>query len=110
MTDIRPGTAATDGAALAWAESGGAHARSGAVPDLTRLAIGELNTETVEFAALHSANERPPLGGREPENRTIGILAVANADLAVGQARNLDAVTVREAQRTLDPADRGNKV
>jgi len=39
----------------------------------------------------------------ESENRAFGVLAVANADLAVRQARHLDAVAVGETQGALSP-------
>jgi hypothetical protein len=37
------------------------------------------------------------------ENRPLGVPAVANSDLAIGQARHLHAVAVGEAQRALNP-------
>lgn len=39
----------------------------------------------------------------KPENRSSGISAVANANAAIGEARHLDAVSVGETQRALNP-------
>jgi hypothetical protein len=44
-----------------------------------------------------------PLRRREPQDRSCGVPAVADADRAAGQARHLDAVAVGVTQRTLDP-------
>jgi len=44
-----------------------------------------------------------PLVGREPEDWTYGVPAVANADLATGQAGHLDAVAVGVTQGALSP-------
>jgi hypothetical protein len=59
--------------------------------------------ESVEFPVSHSAEKGMPLARGELENRAGGVLAVADTDLAAGQARDLDAVAVGEAQRTLNP-------
>jgi len=62
-----------------------------------------LRAETVEFAVSYAAEESVPLRRREPQDRSCGIPAVADADRAAGQARHLDAVAVGVTQRTLDP-------
>ncbi len=62
-----------------------------------------LAAEPVELPGPHAPEECAPLVRREPENGAFGVLAVANADPAVGQARHLDAVAVGETQRTFDP-------
>src|SRR5690348_12862977 len=59
--------------------------------------------EAVKLSLPHASEERVPFAGGEAKNRAIGVLAVANADLALGQVRHLDAVTVGETQRTLNP-------
>jgi len=40
--------------------------------------------ETIEFAVPRSSEECMPFARCKPENWTFGILAVANADLAIG--------------------------
>jgi hypothetical protein len=62
-----------------------------------------LPVETVEFPVSYAAEKSMPLVRREPEDRPSGVPAIANADLAAGQARHLDAVAVRVTQRALDP-------
>ena len=62
-----------------------------------------LPVETVEFPVSYAAEKSMPLVRREPEDRPCGVPAVANADLATGQARHLDAVAVGETQRALNP-------
>jgi hypothetical protein len=62
-----------------------------------------LLAEAVELAVLHAADEGVPLVRREAENRPAGVAAVANADLASGQVRHLNAVAVRVAQRAFHP-------
>ena len=49
-------------------------------------------------------DERVPLVRCEPQDRTGGVPAVADSDLASLQIRHLDAVAVGKAQRALDPA------
>jgi hypothetical protein len=44
-----------------------------------------------------------PFARRESENRTLGVLAVANTDLVMRQARHLYAVPVGETQGALGP-------
>ncbi len=61
------------------------------------------HTETIEFSVSHSSEERVPFARGKSENRTFGVLAVANTDLASRQARHLDAVAVGETQGTLNP-------
>src|SRR4029077_7040152 len=58
----------------------------------------------VEFPVSHAPEKSVPLVRREPQDRPCGIPAVADADLAPGQAGHLDAVAGRVAQRALDPA------
>src|SRR5690606_14990059 len=43
----------------------------------------------VEFAVLHTSGERGPFARSEDEYRTIRILTVPHADVAVGEHRNL---------------------
>jgi Arginase family len=62
-----------------------------------------LPAEAVELPVPHAAEKGMPLIRRELQDRPSGIPAVANADLATGQARHLDAVTVGITQRALDP-------
>jgi hypothetical protein len=70
-------------------------------PDaLVRLA---LTAETVEFPVSDAAEKGVPLVGREPEDWPYGVSAVANADLATGQAGHLDAVAVGVTQGALSP-------
>ena len=75
-------------------------ARSAAIRDPV---IRSLNADAVEFPVSDAAEKNKPLVRREPEDRPSGVPAVANADLATGQARHLDAVAVGVAQRALDP-------
>ena len=62
-----------------------------------------LPAESVEFPVPHTSNERVPFVGGEPQNRPSRIPAVTNADLAIGQARHLDAVAVGVTQGALNP-------
>jgi hypothetical protein len=62
-----------------------------------------VTAEPVELPVAHPSEKRAPFIRRESENRAFGVLAVADTDPSVGQARHLDAVAVGEAQRTLDP-------
>lgn len=62
-----------------------------------------LPAETVEFSVSCASEESMPFVRREPENRPFGVPAVAYTDLAIGQARDLDAVAVGETQRALNP-------
>ena len=62
-----------------------------------------LPTETVEFPVADASQECLPLVWREPENRSFGVLAIADTDPAARQVGHLDAVAVGEAQRALDP-------
>jgi hypothetical protein len=59
--------------------------------------------ETVEFTVPDAPEERTPFAWRKTEDRAVGIPAVADADFAVGQARDLDAVTVGVTEGTLHP-------
>ena len=69
-----------------------------------RMAVRSLPAETVEFPVSHAAEKSVPFVRGESENRPSGIPAIADADLARGQARHLNAVAVGETQRALDPA------
>jgi hypothetical protein len=62
--------------------------------DVDALVWLALPAETVELPASHASDESMPLIRREPEDRPCGVPAVANADIAAGQARHLDAVAV----------------
>jgi hypothetical protein len=68
-----------------------------------RPSVRSLPAETVEFPVSHAAEKSMPLVRGEPEDRPLGVSAVANADFATGQARHLDAVAVGIAQRALNP-------
>jgi hypothetical protein len=57
----------------------------------------------VELTVVCAAQKGMPFSRGELEHRARGVLGVAHADPAVRKAGNLDAVAVREAQRTLDP-------
>jgi hypothetical protein len=58
----------------------------------------------IEFSVPHSAEKCIPFAWGEPENGPFDVFAVANADFVIGQACYLDAVTVGEAEGTLNPA------
>jgi hypothetical protein len=62
-----------------------------------------LTAETVEFPVSDAAEKSVPLVRCEPEDWPYGVPAVANADLATGQARHLDAVAVGVTQGALNP-------
>jgi hypothetical protein len=62
-----------------------------------------LPAETVEFSVSCASEKSMPFVRSKSENGPLGVPAVAYTDLATGQARDLDAVTVRETQRALDP-------
>lgn len=62
-----------------------------------------LPAETVEFPVSYASEKSMPLVRLEPEDRPSGVPAVANADLASGQARYLDAIAVGVTQRALNP-------
>jgi hypothetical protein len=55
-----------------------------------------LPAETVEFSVSCPSEKSMPFVRCKSENWPFGVPAVAYADLAVGQARYLDAVTVGE--------------
>ena len=59
--------------------------------------------EIVEFSVSCASEESMPFVRCKPENRPSGVPAVAYTDLATGETRDLDAVTVGETQRALDP-------
>ena len=62
-----------------------------------------LPAETVEFSVSCASEKSMPFVRRKSENGPLGVPAVAYTDLPIGQARDLDAVTVGEAQRALNP-------
>jgi hypothetical protein len=57
----------------------------------------------VELAVLCTTEKGVPFTRSELEYGAGGVLGIAYADPAIGQAGNLDAVAVGEAQGTLDP-------
>ena len=59
--------------------------------------------EPVELSVAHASKKCVPFARRETQDRARGILAVANPDLAVGDAGDLDAVAVGKTQGTLGP-------
>jgi hypothetical protein len=61
------------------------------------------SAESVEFSVSDAAEKSVPFVRGESENRSFGVPAVANADPALGQAGYLDAVSVGETQRALNP-------
>jgi hypothetical protein len=63
-----------------------------------------LTAEPVEFPVSDAAEKGMPLVGCEHQDWPGGVPAVANADLATGQARHLDAVAVGVTQGALSPA------
>ena len=65
--------------------------------------------EVIELALAHAANEGVPLVRGESENWSFAITAVPDADRASGQVTDFDTITVREAQRTLDPGGAGHR-
>jgi hypothetical protein len=65
--------------------------------------LRSLPARTVEFPVSYAAEKSMPLVRREPEDQPARVPAVANADLAIGQARHLDAIAVGVAQRALNP-------
>ena len=65
--------------------------------------VRSLPADAVEFAVPHAAEEGMPLIRRERQDGPSGVSAVANADLATGQARHLDAVAAGITQGALGP-------
>jgi hypothetical protein len=57
----------------------------------------------IEFAVVDAADEGVPFGWGELEDALFRGPAIADADSSAGQAGDLDAVAIGEAQRTLDP-------
>lgn len=66
-----------------------------------------LPAEPVELPVTDATQERMPLIRCKPENRPIRLTAVANTNLAIGQAGYLDTVAVGETKGTLHPVTRG---
>jgi hypothetical protein len=60
-----------------------------------------------ELAVLDRGGERSPLAGGERQDRPVRVLGVAYADLAAGQAGDLDAVAVGVAGAGLVPCRPG---
>ena len=91
-------------------------AAGGSCPPLPRTLRSKDDRETARCAPLpagtvkfkfpvpYAAEEGMPFVGGKAEDRTCGVPAIADADLAAGQVRYFDAVTVGEAQGTLNPA------
>jgi hypothetical protein len=71
--------------------------------EASAMTMPSLPAESVEFSVSYAAEKCMPFVRREPEKRTFGVPAVADTDLAPGQARHLDAVAVGETQGALDP-------
>src|SRR6516162_9914416 len=65
--------------------------------------IRGLRAEAVELTVSCAAQKGMPFTRGELQHGPGGVLGVAHADPAVGQAGDLDAVAVTEAQGTLDP-------
>jgi hypothetical protein len=61
--------------------------------------------KTIEFAVPGATEKSVPLAGGEPENRTLRIPAVPDADPPVRQVGHLHTVAVSETERALDPAE-----
>src|SRR5689334_3304403 len=59
--------------------------------------------EAVEFPVSHAAEKGMPFIRRERQDGPSGVSAVANADLAAGQARHLDAVAAGITQGAFGP-------
>src|SRR5215471_16906376 len=57
----------------------------------------------IEFPISHSAEKRLPFVWRKPQDRALGVLAVADAYLTARQVRHLYAVAVGKAQGALHP-------
>jgi len=51
-------------------------------------------TKAIEFSVPRSPQECSPFIRRKPENGAFGVLAVAHADIATGEACHFDAVAV----------------
>jgi hypothetical protein len=62
---------------------------------------------SIEFSVSRPADEGMPFAWCESEKGAVGVLAVADADLAVWQACRLDAIAVGEAPGALDPVRAG---
>src|SRR6516164_7606446 len=98
------GTANSTASAGSAAPAGpGEPSRHRAAPGAPPGALTRRAAEPADFPEPRAADEGTPLSRRERQDRPVGILAVANSDLASGQARHLDAVAVGEAEGTLDP-------
>jgi len=64
-----------------------------------------LTAETIEFPVSDASEKSMPLPRGEHQDWPYGVSAVANADLATGQARHLDAVAVGVTQGALNPVE-----
>src|SRR5579859_1135019 len=69
--------------------------------------IRRLLAEVVELTVSCAAQKGVPFARGELEHGPGGVLGVAHADPATGQAGDLDAVAVGKAQRALDPGQTG---
>src|SRR5690242_12444590 len=65
--------------------------------------ICTLPAKVVEFPIARAAQKCVPLAWGKPEHWTRWVLAVADADPAIGQAGHLDTVAVAVTKRALDP-------
>jgi len=62
-----------------------------------------LYAEPVKLSLACAAEKCMPFVRSEPKHWAGGVLGIADADPAIGQAGNLDTVAIGETQRTLDP-------
>jgi hypothetical protein len=60
--------------------------------------------ETVEFPVSRASEKGPPFLWGKPEEQLLRVPAVADADAAVVEICDLNAVAVSKAQRALNPA------
>lgn len=79
-----------------WSIKGTLHYRVPAGPLRASGEVQRARLAEVELAVADSAQEGGPLRWREPEHAAVAILGVADADLAVRQVRDLNAVAVTE--------------
>src|SRR5208282_266585 len=89
-----------------WGKRPSLQALIGSYPaqDATGLCLeGSLPAELVELSVSYPSEKCVPFVRCELEYRTLGVLAVANADVVARQAGHLDAVTVGQAQGALSP-------
>jgi len=65
--------------------------------------VNILSAEPVKLSLACAAEKCMPFVRSEPKHWAGGVLGIADADPAIGQAGNLDTVAIGETQRTLDP-------